>query len=153
MCWRTMIAVLLVIHGEVDERLEVRLEVADVVPLLLPREAHRVDGLALVEEYLDGIGYLELAALLRDGAVDGLEYLGAKDVARGDGEVAGGLLRRGLLNEPGDLEDVARLGLAFGSDNSVMVDEVRGTSSTAMTAAAFFSAKTRIMSFISVALP
>ncbi len=44
MCWRSDVAVLLVVHGEVDERLEVALEVADVVAFLVAGEPHRVDG-------------------------------------------------------------------------------------------------------------
>src|SRR5262245_41791713 len=55
---------------ELHEALEVAREVADVVPLLFLRQTHRHHPPPLLTQELDGVGELDLAALVRFDAPD-----------------------------------------------------------------------------------
>ena len=48
---------------ELDERLEVRIEVADVVPAFVVAERHAVHASAAADDGADRVGELDLAAL------------------------------------------------------------------------------------------
>src|ERR1051326_3196075 len=102
------LAELLVGESELDERLEIRLEIADVEPPLLAAHFHPEHLAAALDFEPDRVGELDLAALAGLGFLDGLEDRRREHVTRGDGEVAGRFLDAGFLDQVLDLEYFAR---------------------------------------------
>ena len=78
---------------ELDEALEVAGKIADVVALLARRQPHGHHPPALVAQQLDGIGELDLAALVGLDAADHVEDQRREHVAAGDRQVARRVLR------------------------------------------------------------
>src|SRR5690554_4253064 len=101
-------AQVLALGGELDHGLEVVEAVARVVAA--PTEDDAVDAAALLDrharELLQRVRELDLAAAARRRALEDLEDRRVEHVAADDREVAGGVLRGGLLDELGQAHDV-----------------------------------------------
>src|SRR5512137_609746 len=86
------LAVLRVGQRELDERLEVGVEVADVVAPLSARQPDAVGLAPLADEGADRVGELNLSALAGRRLLERVEDRRREDVPGRDREVAGGLV-------------------------------------------------------------
>src|SRR3974390_2039462 len=98
-----------ILQGKLHKSAEVSLEVADVVALLISPETYAKHFAAVLHQQANGIGDLDLAVFARRGPFDGVKNRRRKYVARGNGEVAGRFLARGLFDQVFDFEDRSRL--------------------------------------------
>src|ERR1051326_5603927 len=81
-------AVLRIGERELDERAEVRIEVADVEAAFVGPQAHAVDAAAGADHLANRVGQLDLAGLARPRALEDVEDRRRQHVPRGDGEAA-----------------------------------------------------------------
>ena len=90
--------------GELDERAEVGVEIADVEAALVAAQLDRVHPAALSFERANRIGELNLPARARARAFERVEDRRRQHVTRGDGQVAPRLSRRRLFDQVAELE-------------------------------------------------
>src|SRR6516162_11467292 len=102
-----------------DERLEVRVEVSDVISTFAWAQPYPVCGASAANDGANGIGQLDLASLAAPGHAQRVEDGRRQHVARGDRQVARRVARRRFLDQVDDLEQLvvrSRLG------NAVVID-------------------------------
>ena len=84
------VAVTLVGEGKIDERLEIGLDITDVVAGFFPLESDAAHVPAHFDEGLNGAGEFQLALVAGWGVAQCGKNIGIEDIARSDGQVAGG---------------------------------------------------------------
>src|SRR3989304_8241888 len=75
-------------QSEIDERLEVRIEVADVVAAFKVVQTHAVCAASAADDGTDGVGELDFAPLARRGVLQRLEDGWRQDIASRNGQRA-----------------------------------------------------------------
>jgi hypothetical protein len=96
--------VLRVGQGELDERAEVGVDVANVEPALRGRQTESEHAAATLDEQADAVGQLDFTALAGGGVLERVEDLRRQHVARRDRQRARRIGRPGLLDEVLDTE-------------------------------------------------